>query len=428
MSSGSKPRIAWFSLLSDREGQNSISSYCTDIFLPYIAEEFEIDIFSNGDDRSYKGHHVFNYLSAFSRDEQNPYDFFFYQLEDSDQCDFVKLHLGLKPGIVFFHDILLREEMPPPLTFSIWPEVLNWVDSPEWPKRYPQPDRGPFAYRECSLSLLPIFSSERLANEFKRTVEKTLGDSFEPKDLRFFYLPLPVESFENSPLSKNETCIAFSGEVGIEHRAHKVLHAVRDLNDRFKLLWLVAPDEVSRAKELANEFSVHNLEIITERSAENWKKVLDRSSVAIHTHFSVYGTLGLNLSISLASKTPVIVTDFAEGEFLPESVVFKVSPGRNEATQIKSFIEEINNLSGSSELGLILDNAKSYVLEISDKKTVALELLQIFLSNLDFLRNARSTWSTLEQEARNFVLQKNLTSAWAAFFKPAFNEIGWADE
>ncbi len=108
-----KKRIAWFCAYSASDFLKSQSVFSS--LYPKISAEYEIDLFLDNADledlRKNKIHTVaarnYHYLQAMQKHREQNYSCFFYQIEDRKECNFMRIHLALKPGIVWFHDFFL---------------------------------------------------------------------------------------------------------------------------------------------------------------------------------------------------------------------------------------------------------------------------------------------------------------------------------
>lgn len=423
-----KPRIAWFSPLNLSGKSDSIAAYTSDLLLPQLVEHFSIDIYSDltCESESYRDCKIHNYLSCYDRHRKNPYDLVFYQYEDTKLANFVRLHLGLIPGITLFHDLLIKEELPPPLTFSPWPDIINLYKNPEyiWPDRYPQPDRGPFAYREVALSPISLYSSSRLCGEARRNVEERIGEGQKWLYPKMLYLPLPINDSDVSTKNKSDKkIIAYSGSTAIEHRAHKVLEALKNFED-VQFNWLINKDEELYATEMLNDYKITNYKLFFGRNPERWSKIVSEADIALHTLFSVYGTLGPYLPISMLNQALVVVTDFAEGESLPDNFVFKIEPGEYESQQLVTTLKSIFNLS-ESDLELVKESGRSYAIEHHNSKLVATELSNIFYSAIPFFKDFWQRWQNIEALAKMDIINANIINQNDPL-KAAFDDLGWS--
>ncbi len=431
-----KLRVAWFSPLNLDNAKilnGSTAAYFTDQILPIIKEDLTLDLYSDQSGQ-YLGSKVKNYLSCFDEHRKDPYDVIFYQYEDSKAANFVRLHLGLIPGVTLFHDLLIKEEMPPPLTFSVWPEVVELFNkkTKELPNPYPQPDRGPFAYREVSLSPISLFSSQRLCSEARRLIQNGIGahSNWSLPKMMPIALPASLSASLKSLNESDQKCnqsgnkvIAFVGSPAIEYRSHKILEAISNLNN-ISLHWLVDTSEKEEAQNLLNEYNFKNAKLVTDRSPLNWSEVVSKADIALHTLFSVYGTPGPYLPISFSHGVPTIVTNFAEGEYLPQDLVFKITPGDKEAVNLRETISQILLLP-DSDLALIKNSLKTYAEENFNPEIIACELKRVFIESAPYLKEIWVRWNEMENSAESKILVRNYDHFDKEVIGPIFRELGW---
>jgi len=445
-----KLRIAWFSPLNTtpRLG-SSVSAYFSDVTLPLLKEQFEIDLFHDSF-TAYKDYATWHYLRAFKKHEEKPYDIFFYQIEDAKASAFVRMHCGLIPGVVLFHDLTLTQDAPVPILDSPWRDVLQKFQNPQapWPARKkPEPvkeknseqdkskkpkTRDPLARREANYASMALFSSERDNEIFQREIksQKTAlaTDSF--------LLPFPVDfSALNNPEKENSTNIGFCGSPWIEHRAYKLLQALSEIDKPYKLHWLVSEKQKEKAQELLNEFSITSAEIHAPRTPRNWQALTAEIDIAVHTHYSAYGQPGPYLPISLARGLPSIVSAFGATDCLSPEVVFKVAPGDTEARELHGVIDTLLNNTTSFNSATVLNYAK----EQHDSKRVAAELSQVFSDWALVHKKSLKNWQSYENRAREEILTNALDTGWeslsttaeqklllqSAGLKAAFTDLGW---
>ncbi len=437
MRTSQKPRIAWFSPLNLTKKSDSIAAYTSELVLPFLLQDFSIDLYTDQNipgsardsgQQSYQGCNLYHYLSCYKQHVKDPYDLIFYQYEDTKLANFVRLHLGLIPGITLFHDLLIRQELPAPLTFSPWPDILTLFKNPQydWPARYPQPDRGPFAYREVALSPISLYSAPRLCGEARRHLPEPIGQAQSWLYPKMLYMPLPVANQPGAPSKKSELkIVAYCGSTAIEHRAHKVLSALREIKG-LKLNWLIDQEEELQAIQLLSHHGVKDYQLYFGRNPEHWSKIVKEAGIALHTLFSVYGSLGPYLPISMLQEALVLVTDFAEGEALSDSVVFKIEPGEKETQKILATINTILDLS-SGEQQLIRATAKAYALENHNAELVSSELRRIFHASIPFFKKFWRRWNEIEGSARNEIIKAN-TEAGDVSLIMTFVELGWSSD
>lgn len=431
-----RKRIAWFSPLTiDPKAEGTISAYASERLLPLLRDRYEIELFYPGAERhpDFPTHH---FLKAWDLHRKDPYDIFFYQLEDSLCANFVRMHIGLIPGIVWFHDLMFSSDGPEPILNSPWEETVRKYLDPHrpWPDREREYKRlGPLGYREAGYALVSLFSN--LANhiDYKNQVSLKLNRSKESS----FYLPVPVRKrFElvHEPRTRRE--IIFAGSPRIEHRAHKVLGALAQLKEDYSLTWLIEPEEKSASDELLKEFEVTTANLVLGRSPANWERLVQRGGIAIHTLFSVYGQPGPYLEISLMAGLPVIVTNFASTEYLPDSVLFKVQPGETESVEIRESVRAIIR----GEVFFSPERVREFAIENYSAQKIADELSLMFERCEPRIRQALALWQWLERDAREAVLGELLGAdkgdlallksrevALQSVIQPICKELGWVD-
>lgn len=421
-------RIAWFSPLNTGTQKSaSVSAYCSDELLPLLREEFEIELYHAGFDR-YRDFPTYHYLSAFSRHREKPYDFFFYQLEDLKASNFIRVHMGLMPGMVWFHDFIFSSFGPEPILNSPWQYVVDKFNHPAtaWPSRGEELDQfGPLGFREGAWAVTPLFSSPTALAEYRRNVKTKLASS-EKESENGFFVPTPVSSRRIERTSGNVFRISYCGSPQLEDRAHKLLLALREIRTPYVLQWLIDESERAQAQALLGEFEIPSCTLITTRTPEKWRTVAAASDCAVHTLFSVYGQPDPYLAISLMTGLPCIVTRFGATEYLPENIVFKVEAGTHEATEIKEALRVIHERT-VPDVG---ERSREFALDLYSSEQVARELSSVFTRSAPKLERFSSAWTAFErQAARDLVAEapSYMSDAqdWERLVKPAFEEFGW---
>ena len=422
-------RIAWFSRLNLNSCGSAPSAYFTDRLLPTLNGLFDIDLFHDG----FAGHPAcptYHYLTAVSRHRAEPYDIFFYQLENSRESYFSRIHLGLVPGVVLFHDLLFSDDGPEPILNSPWSAVADKFHHRDlgWPDRKMAFKReGPLGYREAGMAVVPVFVSEKDHAEYRRMIKRRLT-----RDAGLsFYLPYPVDAglarlAERPKKSPQRLHVLYCGTPRLEHRAHKILCAVAELGKKIRLTWLVADrKEQEQAARLVGEFAAGPVDFLTGRSPEKWAALLEEGDAALHTLFSVFGHAGPYLEMSLLAGLPCLVSDFGDSDYLPDKFVFKIEPGDAESSQI---VEVLRSL---AEDAVTVDRAaiSGYAREKNDARSVAQELARIFSGVGPYLRAFYEEWESYAQEARRAVLEEISPfiegRAGARLTDPVFRELGW---
>ncbi|MCB0332204.1 MAG: glycosyltransferase [Bdellovibrionales bacterium] len=439
MSASCKLRIAWFSPLA-KDGETSLSAYATETLLPYLTDRFEIELFHDSF-FSHKSYPTYHYLNAFLRDKERPFDLFFYQLEDAPCTKFVRMHLGLMPGVTWFHHFFLSDDGPEPILNSGWQDTVELfsgkrTDWPERGKEYTRP--GPQAYREAGLSFASLFSLERDHGEYERLVtHKLLAES---DNRQSFFLPLPVsdEIFscrnQQSTSARNPFRVGYFGSPRIEHRAHKVLQALTEgYEQEVQLHWVVPEQELAIAKERLSEFDLDAV-LYPQATPEQWKQLLPEIDCALHPLFSVFGQPGAPLAMSLAAGVPTLVTGFGNTERLVDEVACKIEPGSREVTQIASALRQLMK----RPRPLLNQEAQAFAREMYDARVIAAQLGDTFehlvRGEESYLPQAMNRWRELEQDAAAS-LQSEVSSflpssLWEGedgkLLQPVFEELGWS--
>jgi len=429
LSNGRKPRIAWFSPLPGGSTPvGSKASYTSACLLPFICESFEVELFHN-EFRRYQNYPTHHYLSAFERHQQQPFDLFLYQVEDLPCANFVRAHLGLIPGVVWFHDLLFTTRCPDGLLHSPWEVTLQKFLGKDvaWPTEELWPDvSSPVDRRAASLALLPIFSNPWAHSEYLRSIEQSFAETTNIRP-HSYYLPIPAEPTKSFVQNTGEFTVGFAGTARIEARSHVLLQALSEVQSPVKLLWLLDESERGPAQALCKEFSVNSVEFVTKRSPERWQELLPRINLAIHTLFSVFGSTAPYLSLSLLAKLPAVTTRFGATELLPPGATTSIEPGDSEVTQLRTVIEKQLRESSPNEIGY------GYGCETFLTRDIAAELTTLLFRAQQPLSQALNRWTALESEARGALL-RSIQGARAAHTTPpsdtdllgkSFSELGW---
>ncbi len=428
MRSEPKPRVAWFSPLHciDRNSA-SVSAYASDQLLPLLRDQYEIELFHQGFE-SYRDFPTFNYLSAFRRHREHPYDIIFYQLEDAKTSNFLRVHVGLMPGTVWFHDLVFSNFGPEPILNSPWRTIVQKFGgiNLDWPERGDEfEQQGPLGFREAAWATVPIFSNPVALNEYRRNITLRLSQSVKESPLGY-YLPLPVAGRVTEHRASGTFEIAFVGTPRIEHRAHKLLQALHELGEGHKLIWLLDRSEFPAAQSLLNEFSFPGVSLVEGRSPQRWRDLLSSADCAVHTHFSVYGQPEPYLGISLMAGLPCLVSRFGPTEYLPENIVFKIEAGSQEVFQISEVLKALRTGLAPGALSQV----HQFAWDIRRTEVVAAELNRIFTAEAGRIKEFDAHWRRFEREAKMALLAeaKSLAAdddAWDRLMRPCFEEFGW---
>lgn len=444
--SGKKPRVAWFSQLNvaARSGASahseSSAAYASDVLLPILAEHLEIDLFHDRVE-PYRDFRTYHYLSCFQRHRKQPYDIFFYQVEDLKCSNFVRMHLGLMPGIVWFHDFLFTTFAPEALAYSPWTKIpsaferrseryeLERVVLEQKKRTGPPPTRPdePCALRESTLSALSLFSDERSHQEFLSRKVRSLGAGLKEIEPKSLFLPFPVEK-RSRPEVYEPGLIAYAGSVHVEHRPHKVLEALSKLGRAYKLVWLIDKHEERQARELLNEFSIRNCSLEFSRSPSRWTDIVANAQIALHPLFSVFGRQGPYLQISMMAGVPCIVSDFGSSLYLPSELIAKVEPGFSEACQLRAVMEKLLTCDASR----LREELQAYAVENFESELVSRELMQVFDACAVPAREFTQRWDkflhlaaieTVSEIKNSCVAEED---SWAKVYLESFKELGWS--
>jgi hypothetical protein len=456
-------RIAWFSPLvssgraaessvygsgvrsarveSNTQGNESVGAYASDLLLPHLNKKHQIELFHNRFDAPYSGLPTYHFLKAFERHAAAPFDLAFYNLEDRSESSFTRIHLGLMPGVVWFHSFLFSTFGPEPILNSPWADIVARVDEPNRPWKavdFHHYQKGPLGVREGSLALLPIFSAERSAADFRNSVQRSLqarGDNGAEQRSWTVKVPALPKAFEvpaRIPMG-GRLIVGFCGSPRIEDRIRKLLWALKELPS-VELHWLLQPDEVGAAQRLLTEYELPQVTLHTGRSPERWLELLGRVHCAVHTHFSAFGETSPYFENSLAAGRPAIVTRFGSADYLPDTVVFKVDPGIGEGHQIRSVLEKLRT--GSTVA--LANRIREFAREEFTVERVASDLMIALERSLPQLQTASKQWQKLFQNARKELLSQAPRLLWMhdqdaseaeehfqTVLAPTYREFGW---
>jgi glycosyltransferase involved in cell wall biosynthesis len=414
----SKPKIAWFSPVSDLS--ESSSAYISRAILPHLQESFDIELFSDKEE-SFHGLESQNYLRAAEREDQ--FSLFVYHVEDTRELAFSRLHLGLVPGVVFFHDLLLSDFGPEPILNSPWSETQKVFHSSGYP--WPKIDseflqRGPTAHREASYAGVRIFSAPRDHREFMTSIESSVTD---PKR-HTFCLPYPSLSvISKAP----EFDLAYVGRPRLEDRPHKLLKALSLMKGAPRLAWLVSSEEYERAKEFLREFPRVSVKLIEGRTPWIWADVVSQARVAVMTHFSAFGQLGPFFSVATGAGTPVVVSDFGGSDWLPDQLFPKIRAGEGEEFELMRALSMLLH----SDTSLLSNQISSYSEELFSTEAIARDFSKVLRYAMPIISDARDRWKTMRMSARSDLLTQSALERKFDLVLPdplegAFQELGWS--
>jgi hypothetical protein len=436
-------RIAWFSDLSARRSE-SLSTYCTRLLVPELTKRHAIEIFTDdatatGESAAF-GAPVLNYLNAYKRHRDAPFDIFFYQLEDSRACRFIRGHIGLVPGVVWVHDLFCNDLGPEACHTSPWEHTIRqyFYAALDFSDRSKAPHQlWPRAFRETSLCPVVLFSSPWAQSEFKRMVSNRLesGDGLHHSAV----LPAPVEAVSTfyRPV-EGPFNIATTSVPGIEGRSHKVLPSLHKLKGDWHLTWMIDPHELRSAQELVSEFEIpqERVTFVVERSVTKWANIVGASHVALHLHTSPFGHLAPFIQLSLGCGTPAVVARLAQGEDFPDDVVFGITPGLHEAAELQAVFEELMSERARQQIsGGYGALGARYISETSGLAVVADRLSQTLSEAAPHVSYVMGRWQAISRRAGGALLNevrdlvsagnREVVSAYDSVIAPAVKELGW---
>jgi hypothetical protein len=399
---GKRLRIAF---VSDLSGSESLAAYCSRILVPLLSREHSIELFSDSFQTEIFGAPHFHYLKAYERHRTEPFDVFFYQLEDGKRSRFVRSSVGMMPGVTWFHDLFFQDLGPEATHTSPWERSIAQFFDPSIPfaDRSVAPHQlWPRAYREVSLSPVALFSSRWALAECKTMI----SDRIEPElgAHRAECLNIPIATAAPAALPPSDTLrVAALAGTGHEGRAHKFLAALKGLSAPWALTWLIDPTERAQAEVLLREFDVGSkVTLVAGRSIEQWSEALAQSHVALHLRTSSFGHLAPHLQHSLAAGRLTIVSSMAQGEDLPDDVVCKVTPGISESVQLQQIFESAHRI----DITKATAAARAYVRERQSPERIADNLSGVLRLSAGLLEGPMRRWDGLFRDARKALLSE----------------------
>ena len=324
-------RIAWFTQLNP--ACCSAAEEVSRQLIPLLSNNFEIDIFTNQPaDKGELRTTTFSWQSLLEEHLKLPYDILFYQLEDLQESDFIRLPQLLLPGITYFHDVMFRPRSEPDwllaakkIAGEIQHEFLGIAESS-------LPVLSPFCHSEAESSAVSLFSCERNIGEYRRNASSRLSSKFGIKP-DVFLLPYPLsEQAIPREITKTEgpLKIACCAPPLLEFRSHCLIKALSKLDRPATLYWLLNQTQQQEAHSLCGEFGLTNVEFSFPRSFSRWREIVRRADIAFHLSFSAYGDPGPWLAQSMFAQAVCAVSDFSSAAMLPDEVVVKIPCGLGE--------------------------------------------------------------------------------------------------
>jgi hypothetical protein len=402
-----KLRIAWFTHLArSNEAVTSISQYCTDLLLPHLKDEFEIEVFSG----LLSGNHLdvprYNTLNVYQRHRTHPFDIFFYQVEDGPLGRVVRTQVGTMPGISWMHDTFLSDPGAEGIHMSPWERSVQQMLDLSLPFQErgtcpPQPQ--PQGYRETSVSPVVLYSSEWAEG----TLHRFLSGRYEYASCghRSDTLPVPVTLIDDArPQGEGRTFeIVAVSSTRLDGRAHKFLPALADCSDAVHLTWVIEPSERAEAQRMVGEFGVGDrVTLIEGNSPERWGTLVAKSDLALHLTSNPHTRMSPYHELSMAAGVPTVVMRVGRGETIAEDVAFVIEPGLHETSQLVAIVEAIAQ-GDSRQLGRA---GQDLVKDENDPTRVAARLSSIFRESAPLLADVMRAWNGLYQRGEEALLEE----------------------
>ena len=397
-------RVAWFTD-SGNSGVETLSAHVSSLLAPEVARYHDVEVFTDTTVPNNFGLPSSHYLTAYRQHQQKPFDIFFYQLEDSKACRFVRAHCGLIPGVTWFHDLFYQDLGPEAFHTSPWETSVAQYHDPSvrFYDRSKAPHQlWPRAYRETSISAAVLFSSPWAWSEYKRMVSARVEGLSGEHPTEVLSIPMPVTR-RAERTSADTLRIAAASVVGIEGRMHKVLPSLRGLSVPWKLTWMVSAEEEFAARSLVQEFGVLDSVVIrVGKTIRNWEDILDTTDVALQLHVSVFGHLAPFAQMSLSQGIPTVVSRAGQGEDFPDTSVFHVIPGSHEGRQVQEIIEAVAR-HGSSACG---SNGRKLVRTAHDPATIAQTLSSLLTDWAPHVAYVMDRWERLRCRGQQTLLNE----------------------
>ena len=404
---GDKLRIAWFTYLArPGEAVTSISQYCTDHLLPLLKDEFEIEVFSGLPSGSHLGVPRCNTLNVYQRHRANPFDIFFYQVEDGPLGRVVRTQVGTMPGISWMHDTFLSDPGAEGIHTSPWERSvqqmldlsLPFLERGDLPLQ-PQPQ----GYRETSVSPIVLYNSAWAEG----TLHRFLSGRYEYASCghRSDTLPVPVTVIDDArcPEGDRPLEIVALSSTSLDGRAHKFLPALADCARPAHLTWVIDPSERGDALRMIAEFGVRDrVTLIEGNSPEQWRALVAKSDLALHLSSNPHCRLSPYLELSMAGAVPAVVTRVGRGEAVPEHVAFLIEPGLHETAQLAGIFDSVPP-GESRRLGQV---GQAWVKQENDPAGVAARLATTFHESAPLLADVMRAWGGLYKRAEDSLLEE----------------------
>jgi hypothetical protein len=437
MSQSKLPRIAWFSALDP----STVSNWSTRLLLPELRKYYQIELFSSfgiealqrTTDSELRYQH---YLLAAERHTQQPFDLFFYQIESGKPSYFARTHLGLQPGVCWFHEFSLPDYGPEPILNSPWQETTRLFQAfcreerLQWPAREREYKReGQLALREASMSMLSLFSNVRDHRDFLQAGAPTLLGTGNSKSY-FLGVPVPtVPKLDQRRASDSAgQCLqlAYCSGPGTEGRSAQLFKALAAEPGRYCLHWLVQEQELAAAQDRLEEYGI-TAELVLGRSPETWQKLCAACDIALHLHFSGFGNLMPYLGISMAQGLACIALDTWELESLPKDALWRIEPGLCESSQCAAILKALREQ--PELLQALAAKGRDHARAQHSPAFIAAELRAAIDQALPLVRTYTARWGGFQQAARTALLKEVgcVNEQLQYDFRGAYQELGFAE-
>lgn len=429
-------RIAWFSVVSS-ESDFSLSEYCSRLLIPELAKRHEIEVFSNTLQSEAFGRPNFSYLNAFQRHRARPYDIFFYQLEDTVAARFIRAHCGLIPGVLWAHDLFMRDLGSEGYHTSPWEQSIRQFYDPrlDFSDRSIAPHQlWPRIYRETSLSPVVLFSSQWATHEFANMTATRLESVAHPH--RVETVPVPVADFISDTIERKspsgEMRLAYFGMPSIEGRGHKLFPVLRALPFTYQCHWMLPEVSVDAGRRLLAEYGLEDsVVIVGSHSPTQWKEIVKQSDLAFHLNSGAYGHLAPYIQISFAQGCPTAVLASGSGEDISSAYTFQIHCGMFEGEQIRGVIDKVRALSSEN----LCSQCIHYAERVWSIDAVVEKLERNFSECAPHLAYVMDRWESLRRRGQRTLLREvqGLASGvqslpfdpYSVAFAPSVRELGW---
>lgn len=364
-------------------------SYCfSSSVLPFLKEQADVDIFSDNKNIStFCSLNVYHYLTAFILDKEKKYDIFFYQIENHNDTNFCRIHLALKPGVVFFHDFYLSSDIPQTILPSITKNQCNSIK------------------RELGISLFSIAPSDFIVKKGEQFTRNNINTLYNNNIL---FLPYPLEHGLSVSKIKNDiTKIVFEGSTDVSSRYFKVIASLKNVKN-YHFVWLTEKINLEFAQKLCIDNKLEKFEVL-ENNAENIKKTLKNADIAIsllksmqyYNMFFIFESL-INDVFVIANKASYLIPSIDDLNIFPSNYISRVNIGMNESQEIEFFIKAYQ--AGKVDLNYQLLHEK-YLVNFS-AKNISFELLRLFNHTSDAIEKFYILFNDKKINAKKEVLNK----------------------